>query len=75
MYRKVTFNIFPKYFTSQRGHTKIFIIFGALFNSTQNKQIIALFNHFCKLEKFIFKQTVTNIGVPPVSESSATASL
>ena len=26
MFKKVTFNIFPKYFTSQRGHTKIFII-------------------------------------------------
>ena len=52
---KVTFNIFPKYFTSQRGHTKIFINFGALFISTQNKQIIALFKHFCKIEKSIFK--------------------
>ena len=55
MYYKVTFNIFPKKFASQRGHTKIFIIFGAPFNSTQNKQILALFNHFCKIEKFLFK--------------------
>ena len=75
MYGKVTFNIFPKKFTSQRGHTKIFIIFGALFISTQNNQIIALFNHFCKIEKFIFKSTVADRGVPLVSENSTTASL
>ena len=67
MYWKVTFNIFLKYFTSQRGHTKLFIIFGALFISTQNKQIIALFNHFCKIEKFIFIKTATDRVTPPVS--------
>ena len=54
-YWKVIFNIFPKYLTSQWDHTKIFIIFGVLFNSTQNKQIIALFKHFCKIENFHFQ--------------------
>ena len=67
MYWKVTFNIFPKNFTSQRGHTKIFIIFRALFISTQNKQITTLFTHFCKIEKFIFTSTVTNRVTPSVS--------
>jgi len=67
MFLKVTFNIFSRKLTSQSGHTKIFIIFRALFISTQNKQITALFNHFCKIEKFIFKQTVTERVTPPVS--------
>ena len=67
---KVTFNIFPKKFTFYRGHIKNFIIFGALFNSTQNKQITVLFKHFCKIEKFIFKSTatdrwVTHVGTVP----------
>ena len=67
MYFKVTFNIFPKKFTSQRGHKKNFIIFRALFISTQNKQITALFTHFCKIERFIFTSTATNRVTPSVS--------
>ena len=67
MYWKVTFNIFPKKFTSQRGHTNIFIIFGALFHSTQNKQFIVLFNHFWKIENsFSYQRPLTGWPHPSV---------
>ena len=45
----------------------MFIIFGALFISTQNKQITILFNHFSKIEKFIFTSTTTDRVTPSVS--------
>ena len=37
-YWNILFHIFIKYYTSQRSHSKIFIIFGAINKSTQNNK-------------------------------------